>query len=62
MFEGIRIHGGNTAADTLGCLLVAKNRINIDTIQGSMEKFVTAMVKKAYANGEEVHITIKDAK
>lgn len=44
-FEGIRMHGGNTAADTAGCILVAKNIIDWDRIHGSHESELTALLK-----------------
>jgi hypothetical protein len=37
-FKGIRMHGGNTHKNTEGCPLVAFNKLNNDTIQGTAEK------------------------
>ncbi len=34
-FDGIRLHGGNTAVDTEGCVLVATHAISEDMIQGN---------------------------
>jgi hypothetical protein len=45
-FKGIRIHGGNRAKDSHGCILIAKNRINDDLIQGSLEAELTALIKE----------------
>lgn len=56
-FTGIRMHGGNTHVNTSGCPLVAKNRINDTTIQGTLEKPLTAKVKELLKQGE-VFITV----
>lgn len=60
LFTGIRAHGGNDSDDTLGCLLVAYNRISNTVIQGTAEKEVTKLVKDAIARGEEVWIEYFD--
>lgn len=44
-FSGVRIHGGNTDADTEGCLLVAHNRLGPDYIQGSAEADVISLIR-----------------
>ena len=51
-FTGIRIHGGNTHLDTSGCVLVAKNRVNDYTIQGTQEKALTKKVKELLETGD----------
>lgn len=45
-FKNIRVHGGNDDDDTDGCPLVAKNRVDNHTIQGTMKKAITAKVEK----------------
>lgn len=45
-FTGVRFHGGNTHADSAGCPLVAHNRLNDFTIQGTAEKDLTAFLSK----------------
>lgn len=53
-FESILAHGGNRASDTLGCVLVAKNRVSDDVIQGSMKEELVKRVKALIKNGYEV--------
>ena len=45
-FKGIRIHGGNTHENTSGCPMVAERRLNDNTIQGSLEKKLTSILKE----------------
>jgi len=44
-YGGVRIHGGNSKVDTLGCVLVAYNK-GTDRIQGTAEKDLTNELKK----------------
>ena len=60
-FSGIRCHGGNDHEDTHGCVLVARNRISDDKIQGSMEQALTALVKNELAAGGVVLFEINNS-
>lgn len=58
-FEGVRIHPGNVAADTEGCLLPGRIR-GVDNVSESRLAFFDLFpkIKDAIANGETVHITV----
>lgn len=60
-FEGIRIHAGNTIADTEGCILVGQ-RSGPATIEESRRALLELMLKigDAEDRGEEVWIAVRN--
>jgi hypothetical protein len=61
-FQGIRIHVGNWAKDTDGCLLVGKQRLDAETIVASRAAYkdLVPLLLAAEQRGEEVWITYKN--
>ena len=58
-FSGIRIHRGNTAADSAGCIIVGINTEKGKVTNSTMyETMVTKMVSDAIASNEECYLTI----
>ena len=60
-FKGIRIHAGNTQADTAGCLLVGRIRAS-DRVEESKLALMNVMehLRRATTAGDPITITIED--
>ena len=60
-FQGIRIHPGNTAADTEGCILPGFDRLptGVGRSRAAYEGLY-AMISDALEQGEEIEITVRN--
>lgn len=60
-FEGIRIHRGNTARDSSGCVLVGINREKGKVLDSTIHELkLTEILKNAQNSGEPIEIEIRN--
>jgi len=60
-FEGIRIHAGNTEADTAGCILVGMDRLPDRVVQS--RPALDLLLDRLEARGDETHwLTIEETR
>ena len=58
-YEGIRIHTGNTAKDSLGCIIVGKNKVVGKVVESKITyDKLFPLLEKAYKEGK-INITIQ---
>lgn len=60
LFEGIRIHAGNTAQDTRGCILVGENRKPGMVLNSRRTLSLLMKRLKERPEGEGIHIEVRD--
>lgn len=60
LFKGIRIHAGNSASDTRGCILVGRNQIVGQVLESRKWLYeLKQKIVEAKARGEPVWLTIR---